>query len=406
MNERKSFNENNYSLKMPLTKEEDLKKEIMDEKRRKLPIIILFFVSMFFSLFVGTSFYRLFNGDTFSSRAEEEQVLGEVVEDKEENIQNKMINKVAYVNENSISVYNYLTKETINIDGEDGVERTALAWRNTNELTFSECRFENCEIKTFNILENKFVDSFKVNGESIKAVRWSHNGNGIAYLFEEDGFLFLTLKSESVFKNIGKFAFDKYKPLEIEDDIYLRFSPNDESILLVNTFAPVDEPSIFILNIEGGKVFDLKKSYGNTPNSAFFMSNDLIYYKSEKKLYVRSFSEKEGKVLTERIIGAYEVNPSPDRSKIAYWTYDWISGVSTLWIYEIGGNELKRVRDQQSKPVWISNEVIVSSYTPDCKYCTVNMFQRERLDQLDLDTKVVSSLVENSSVSYYITDNI
>ena len=115
---------------------------------------------------------------------------------------------------------------------------------------------------------------------------------------------------------------------------------------------------------------------------------------------------KEKKIVSDRIYGAYDFNPSPDRSSVTFWTYDWLTGISTIWVYEIGTDDLKRLRDQESMPVWIGNRNLISIHTKDCKQCLVNDFEAKQFDGMDLKTSVVSKLLNTDGIITYISDNI
>lgn len=393
---------------MPPVDAEVLKAEQRAEQKEKIPIVILTLTGFFLTILIGWSTFTFIYNNVASRDSEDHSlILGEETEQEDENIQFDPIRQIGFISSRNIWIYDLKDDKDIQItnDGGQNYNYTSLAWKNKRELSFSKCSSQNCIIQTYDLYERKSIDVFELDAEDIPAMRWSHQGDKLVYLFKKGNQLHLTIKSEESSHNIGSFSYDAKKIPDFNDALYIRFSPNDEKIMIVNTFVQERNPSLIVLDLSGKIITSIEKSKGALPTFGFFTSNETIYYKNHDYLYVRSLENSQETKLTNRIVGAFNFQPSPDKSLITYWTYDWPSGVATIWIYEIGTDSVKRLRDQESYPVWLDNETLVTLQLPNCPRCAKEMFEFDGFAKFDLQTKVISSLFEIDEVGKFSVDN-
>lgn len=396
------------SWEMPPINIEDLQAEQRSERKEKIPIVILTLTSFLLTILIGwTTFFFICNNIASRNTNNHPLILGEETEKEEENIQFDPIRQISFISSKNIWVYDLKDGKDIQItnDGGRAYNYTSLAWKNKKELSFSKCSSQNCIIQTYDLYERKSINVFELDAEDIPAMRWSHQGDKLAYLSKKENQLYLTIKSEESSHNIGSFSYDAKKISDFNDALYIRFSPNDEKIMIVNTFVQEGDPSLIVLDLSGEVITSIEKNKGTLPTFGFFTSNETIYYKNHDHLYVRSLENSQETKLTNRVVGAFNFQPSPDKSLITYWTYDWPGGVATIWIYEIGTDSVKRLRDQESYPVWIDNKTLATLQLPNCPRCTKEMFEFDGFAKFDLQTKVISSLLEIDKVEKFSTDN-
>jgi len=381
-------------------------KEVLNSEQDDRWIVVLLTIgSLFAALGIGVLIYNFIENTL--TRVEEEKVIQIVEEEESEDIQFEPINKIAYKSNYNIWVFDLETNDTVKIteDGSKTYLYTALAWRNKNELSYSMCNLGECLIQTYSFEENKVMDEFEIKAQSIIALRWSHKGEVLAYLYNSSSELSLDVKVGEKVRSLIDFPRLSDVTLDTNDAVYIRFSPNDEKILLVNTLVDGDETYIQVLNLSGGMLVSIKKDFNSDPTFPFFMSNDIFYYKKDDYLYIKPLKSGEETQLTDRVKGAFDFKPSPYKTKISYWTHDWLGGVSTVWTYEVGTEEISRIRDQESHPVWINGDTLVTLKTADCRECTKEKFEFQGLDKIDLVTKEVSTLIELEDIEFFEADN-
>lgn len=396
------------SLELPPIDPEILQQETRLEQQGRNFILFLIICAFSFALAVGSISYSYIRKNILEKGLDDllSSSLSGIDESENENLYER-VDKVAFISSGDIWFYDLKKKKETRVTS-DGTSETIYknpSWKNSNEITFSKCSLGKCSIQTYNISERKITENFNVEGDKIFSLRWSHKQEWIAYIFKQNNDLFLTIKSGDVFKNLGKFSFDPNRSFDFNDAIYSLFSPNDERIMLVNTFSQNEDPSIVILDLNGDIIASIPKEGDWPPSFGFFTSNDTIYYKKNDFLYVRSLNDEKETKLTDRIVGAFNFQPSPDKSKITYWTYNWPDGVTTIWVYEIGNDSMKRLRDQETYSSWIDNETLVSLHLPDCLKCPLNEFKYSWISKADLKTKVVEPLVEIDDIQYLSTES-
>ncbi|MBU0976541.1 MAG: hypothetical protein ABIE03_06415 [Patescibacteria group bacterium] len=375
-----------------------------EERGEKILIFVLCAVGLIIAGIVASITFKFVNSKIVGTGHAELVATAEKDKDGDKKKEDPRVRKIAYMSKGELFVYNVETEKRFGIEINKNKKYSSLSWKNKDELSYSECDTGSCTINTYSISKKKIVDSFELQASDVLALKWSSKETNLAYLFEQNGELYLTLKNNGSFRNLGKFKYDAFKIDDFGDSTYIRFSPNDERILLVNTFTFVGEPTVVVFDLTGTVLFSLNKEIGNIPTSAFFMSNELIYFKKNNSLYVQSLGEKKSRQLSERIVGAFDFKPSPDKTKIAYWTYDWPSGVTTIWVYDIGNEVMKRLRDQESRPLWIDDQLLISYQTPNCIECPKADLKLKGISLVSLETKVVSDLLKEKNIEILATE--
>lgn len=395
------------NLEMPPATSEELEEEMRIERQGKSPLIVLMIVSLITSATIGIRFYINLARTLEKDSQARLSILGEEKRIEELNSQYQPVKKLAYLKDNDISYYDLDRNREINLTAKGTASNayTALAWKNKNELSIAKNENSKIIIDTFDISGENIIDTFEIEADSVVSIRWSHDGEMLAMLCEVGTNFILRLKHDTTIRDICTLPFISKEKLELNDSIYVRFSPNDEKILLQNTLASENQPSILILDTNGNELASIQKTE-NPPTFAFFMSNDTFYYKKDDYLYVNSISTGEETKLTDRIVGAFGFTASPDKSRIAYWTYDWGSGVPTIWTYEIGSSSIKRHKDSQSYPIWIDNDNLVSLTTSPCSKCYLKeSFEHTAFINLNLTSKSSKELSEAVKVEFFSAEN-
>src|SRR5690606_15488073 len=78
--------------------------------------------------------------------------------------------------QNKLMLYDLSTNKTVTIADNSSATYSALAWKNKEEFSYSECTTGKCLIKTYSLKTNKVVENYQVKVDTIKALRWSHQG--------------------------------------------------------------------------------------------------------------------------------------------------------------------------------------------------------------------------------------
>lgn len=385
-----------------LALEPEIEIDLHNEDHKRKVLLSLLFVGMFLSFLAILGTYNLLK--TTLATEEDDQILT-VQErenrEKELNEQYEPIKKIAYISGDSLNVYNIETDTVKSVYTGDQV--SSLTWKTKHELTFSQCLDNTCQIKNIN-LENEQVSVLeKITTERVIYLKWSRDNKVLAYLYKSDiNEVELSIADEEGVKTLGTYSWNGDEFYDFNDSVYIRFSPNSEKIMLVNTFS--GEDYVTILNLKGESLDSLVGQYDKTPSFAFFVSNETIYYKKGDYLYVKSIGSEEETRVTDRIVGAFGFNPSPDKSKITYWTYDWPTGITTMWVYEIGAGKIKRFKDQESQPLWLDNSTIISLKTSNCRECPLNDLEYVSFDRADFSTSVVEELVKVEDLQLFAID--
>jgi len=399
----KRYNDNE-SLEVPPATQEELHEEMKLERREKYPAYILMIVSLLLSVTLSIRFYTNLVNTLENGSDSHQLVLGEEKKSKELNTQYQPIRKIAYLSDQNIRTYDLDSSEDLSLTNDRG-EYTAIAWRNKDEVSIAKTENSRTKVETYNVLEKNLIDNFDSNGQKILSMRWSHDGTQLAVLYVNGSDLILKLKDELTHRDIKTFNFSNKENLELNDSLYVRFSPNDEKLLVQNTLTSNENPSITVLDTNGEVISEIYKSTV-FPTFAFFMSNDTIYYKKDDYLYVRSLTTGEETKVNDRIVGAFGFSPSPDKSKIAYWTHDWGSGIPTIWTYEIGTNSISRHKDNVILPSWVDDKSLVAIETKACSQCyRISEFEELGLIKFELNTKTSNSLLERNDISFFSSEN-
>ncbi|WKZ30583.1 MAG: pilin [Candidatus Dojkabacteria bacterium] len=159
----------------------------------------------------------------------------------------------------------------------------AVAWRNTEEITYAFCESE-CKIRTFNMIKRTTGQEYTLPLVQKLALDWSPNG-------ERMGFLALDVFGETV---AGYFAFDGQKtvlmtypstsPREetFTDRFTLSYTKSGKYVMYVTTFADdlTNHETVAIFDDAGSKT--AKHTYPALEGS--FVSDEAYIYTADKKV--------------------------------------------------------------------------------------------------------------------------
>ncbi len=396
-------------------KREDLSTNHKSQKRlinnyayelfNKKMIMLLFLLSIFSSFFIGNSFYNLIVSTKASEQSDSTNIKGAKDKARKEEIQFKPINKVAYIADNKVFIIkleNPKAQEIPNLD-EDSIY-SSLAWKNPQELSFAKCK-EECSILTYDLAKKSINEETKINSSKVYAIRWSHNGKILAIFSKsthDQAEIFIY--DESGLNSITKVKASESMSQDFDSKRYIRFSPNDENILVVNSSIENGESTIQVFDLKGKKQINLKGN--STLTDPFFMSNDTLYYKEGEKANIFSINTKDKAVLSPEIRNPYGINPSLDRTKITYWTTEWSNGESIIWTYDIGKRSLKMLADRAINPHWINDNSIIYQDTQQCLQCNQSDIERQNLNIYLIDSGEERPLVKEKNITEISANNL
>jgi len=395
MDEIKVFKTQDNSLETPPISKEILENESKIEKNERKILSLFTCLGFFVSIIIGLSVYFRLNASIQKQNTTNNlDVLGKETKKEELNLQSDPINKIGYIKNNSVWIYDFLSSQNTQIfqDGGRNLEYQNLAWKNKNELTIVKSQNNLTIFENYNLLDQTSLKLLEIPESKVVYTRWSHQGNMFAFLVDNKNSLSLNIFNLNTNQNIASIPYLS-RALDINDSLYIRFSPDDKKVMVVNTLVNESESSITIFDLEGNIIIKLNKEKNIVPTFGFFMNDNLIYYKKDDYLYLRLLDTDKDTKVTDRIVGAFNFQPSPDKSKLTYSTYDWNSGISTIWVYEIGVNEIKRLKDQSNYPIWIDNNNLISLKQPDCIRCPANKFTFEDFVKSDLLNKTDTDLI-------------
>lgn len=395
-----------FSLSVPSMTREELAREHAMEKREKKLIVGLLFLGVVFAAVIGeVTFYNIYTKVVKQEDQPETEVTTE--ENKNANLQYETINKLAYIENNNVVVYDLWEHKPIPItsNGGGGISHPAIAWKNKDEVSFAQCSGKTCIIQTYSLRDRKTVDSFDFSADTVRAIKWSRKGDTVAYVYTKKDVGYLEIKTTAEAKSLKSYEAVTGKPVDYNDYTEISFSPNDDTILLTDTQVPLGQPSLFVIQTTGEEKLTIPKTQDDAVTFGFFSGEKTIYYKKGDYLYIRSLDSGEETQLTDRIINAFHFRLSPDKTKIAYWTYDWTGGVATVWTYELGTGTIKRFIDYAAFPVWVDDDTLVFSKMNVCNECALQKIEFTGFATVEYNSKKVEDLVEVNDVMWSITRN-
>jgi len=384
-----------------------LEQAMKSERRDKRLILALFGIGIILSIFVGRASYDLVQKQIAEQNKTEEETVSEGESEKEEgDLQFDPINHIAYIQDGEIILLhkkNY-TKRVFSDPAESGTY-SALAWKNKRELTYAVCEYTLCSIKTRNIQNDTITDEKELEAQSVLAIRWSHKGQDLAYLYDTGESIFFDNKHLEKSTSLWTFP-SLFLGSDFNGAQYIRFSPDDTLIFVVNTHVNESESSIIVFGVEGTKLVEFKKENGQVPTFPFFISSEMLYYKRGPTMYRYSLETEEENILTERIYNPLHLSPSFDRSKITYWTYDPITGFTTVWVYEIGSDLLTRLQDNALFPLWLDDTTLLMQPSEVCYGCLLDAFEIKGFFLMDVNTRFVETIEEEGAFSLFSSENL
>jgi len=325
----------------------------------------------------------------------EGNILGEVsvqtqrerTETANTNFKCEVFNKKLYISEGRIYSLNLETGENLLIEQIESVQSATL--KNNDELVFSTCSEGNCKINLYNFTTQEISNVLEFKAENINFLKYSYDDQVLAFSSFQKGIYSLNIfKNTSVSTKLYINGVNK-ESYEFSDTINIDFSPNNEKIVYTNTSVLENSPVISVVNIDKGVELEIKNKDNSRPSYAFFVSDEVIYYKENDKLFLRNIETDREALVSKRINGGFGFIPSPDLKQVAYYTYDYPGGITTLWSYDIASDSLRRLQDHHIEPVWADEINIISLKNEICNSCGLNKFEITGIDKININTKKI-----------------
>lgn len=405
----KETNSNDKSLLADSASKDELYSELIHEQNERKFLIFSVFLGVIISILFGKlTFAFLYDNVVAGSDQDEQNEVLITDGTNETDFQFDEIKKAAYLHEGNVYVYDAGEKREVQIvsDASTDIRYSALGWKNSEEITFAKCMRTGCFVQTYNLNERKTSGGFEVDAARVDALRWSHKGESLAVLFTKNGQSTLRLYSGGSEADLYTMQSTDDIVYDYDDALYIRFATNNQQIMLVNTFVFEGAPSLVVLNLEGEIRTKIEKTSSAKATFGAFTGEDTIYFKRGEHYYVRSLTNGNEVLMTDRIVDGYNFQLSPDRTQFAYWTQDWLTGISTIWTYEIGTGKISRLKDQASHPVWLDDETLIFTQTEDCIQCELQKLEYKGLFALNLQSRQTKEFVIRDNVARCVTDNL
>jgi len=245
-----------FSLSVPSMTREELAREHESEKKERRVIIGLLFLGVVIAAVIGeVTFYNIYT--KVIKQDDSEQTDVEEEDKSNANLQYETINKLAYIESNNVVVYDMWEHKPISITSNGGgdISHPAVVWKNKDEVSFAQCSGKTCLIQTYNLKERKTVDSFDFSAEDVRAIKWSHKGDIIAYVYTKKDVGYLEIKSAEGAKSLKSYEISQTSNLDYNYVTDISFSPNDNTILLTDTRVVLGESALLALTLTGEELF-------------------------------------------------------------------------------------------------------------------------------------------------------
>lgn len=384
------------SLVLPPIDKTVLQDEIRREKRSRLFLVIFTITGLILSSILGWKAFTFLSQEIYGT-SEDTSMQSTKAKDEilSQTSDMEPIEKIAYIYMNNVWIYDLEAKQSAALtqDGSVSINYDSPVWKDSEDLTYVRCTSEGCSILTVNTTSLAVQVEAQIQSIYVDGIRWSHDGKTLAYLYYKDNNFHLDLRGDES-RQIAELPSIAKQDLNLNDALYVRFSPDDSKILVVDTFAKEGNMAIVALDITGNEIFSVKQTSDSKPSFGFFMSNDIIYYKNGADLYLKSFESGEEAKVTDRIVDAFNIEPSPDRKSIIYWTYSWQSGIATLWSYDIANDTIRRIIDGNAFPVWIDNVNIAAIDIGECVACSRGSISMLGVNLINVNTKEPTKLID------------
>lgn len=399
---------NSSSLIAPPISEQDLMYEDNRTRKDRIAIWLLFGVGVVSSLFIATKTFHFlkydFGTEEVTNQTYQEDSIRQEIAGQQ--IQFDPINKVSILKDGNIFVYELDGQALRQITYDASAIKTYsnLTWKDDKHLSFSECFYDTCSIKTYNYETQQFLDE-EISFEGvIQSLRWSTDGGRLGILsYKEENFFFqLRNDKKIIFKS--EVSGVRRESYTFDDASYIRFSPEGEFVMIVNTFVQEGWPVISVFSIEGEQVLSFNKSSSTNLSFSVFMGENTIYFKKGDLLYSREFDSDEDLQVTDRVVGAFGFEPSPDRKKLTYWTYDWDSSTTTMWVYNVSEDSIKRLADHAFEPSWVDENNVVAIKTDLCHECFKENLPMEGIGFYDHQKRMFDVVVEGKVTEFKVNN--
>ena len=371
------FDKRNSSLLAdPPLKEEIIEEQKNEAKERKIKLAVIF-GGLIICILCGWGISDRLTRNYEESEKNDKQVL---TSDERENILKdeyplELLDKFAYIDDGKVIVNDFEGNNVVTLTSENlgGISIDSITWKGKDAISIGGCIEKTCSVKTYSFSDSSVSQSYEFTASKVSALRWSHDKNHLGILFFHENKFTLNIASGESQKSIYEVPGVMSEEFTYDDLLSLRFSPDDQKIMVTNTFIQQGNPSVVVLDYSGNIKLELIGE-DPRPTFAFFMSNSDVFFKKNDLLYSINIDTQDQAKVTERIVGAFGFEPSPDRRSISYWSYDWNSGTTTMWVYNYLMDSIERLSDYIIKPEWISDSKLIGIYVGGCRACAYNKF--------------------------------
>ncbi len=262
--------------------------------------------------------------------------------------------RIVYIKDDNIWVMNNdgTGKIQITADASEMIQYRVVDWKEPGVISYSRCGGE-CGVYTYDLATS--TEDLVFTGipftQSFDAIKWSHDGNSIAYIFTKGDFS----KEASILTAGTTTVLQSYAPPpgrggHYDDGMEIEFSPNDLKLVVLNTAIDetINKP-VMAFETDGTMLVELESATFPT-----FYSNSGFYYKREGLIkrwnLLTSTSSTVTFVPTASI---HDLKTSPDGYFISFWSD--VSGADLQVNYYDTGGSSSTVATDYVEPRWLDD---------------------------------------------------
>ncbi len=284
-------------------------------------------------------------------------------------------------------------------DASEEVKYKSLVFLGSNELGFLRCNTSSyqCTIKLKNLITNQ-EEEILTREEMIEAFAIDKSKKLKAFLQQEKvGNLALYYIDDQEEKKI----FDFPKPLGrgggLKDEVSLAFSPNEQYLLVVNTFSVPNQTgnpwTIWLFDRFGKLVETVGEKFAT---DAFWQDNSRFIYSEDGWLITKTIGKAQENFGQ---FAGYDLVLSPDRTSLLGWqTTD--QGETTCLLYSLADQSVQEIVKNLSYPRWLDEQNIIAIKTLPNESAYYG-FTTTGLVKYNLESRTESILDSHSSISQF-----
>lgn len=307
-------------------------------------------------------------------------------------------NRVAFVMGGNVWVMNLdgTNKAQITTDGSEFNTYRNLAWKNSNELSYSNCYGGECAVHHFNLANDVQYPLLTIQSPMINVMKWSPDGVYLYMNYVKPNGTYETMKWEegnriSVLRQYTPPAGANYTH---DDQIDFSFSNNGEYVAVTNTFVKSTEIENVVIYDRNGKQISVISGNTSMPE---FTADSSVFFSTDNKYYKGKIGSLQSEVVVDNF-GAKDGDLSVDGSHLVFWQ---LSGNTPVTVYRnINTKETKELARNFKVESWV-NESNILGYVVE-NYKGVHEYSIQKLATIDLNGNL--SILEESNVSEFVVN--